>query len=492
MPLRLLLLAALSTPLLAGCTGRDDAEHPVQAAFDDAAEKSGVPAQLLAAVAWSMSRFDQRDGDVNIEGGVGVMNLHVDDQGPTLAEAAALTGLPPERIGTELRANVLGAAMVLAARADEQTARTGNRVDTFEEWYPLVAAWSGAPDPMVADSFAAQVFDNLQYGLSAQTPDGEVIVIEPHQMPWRVVREAVDGAGNVDQYVPACSSNYSNYGRGPGDIDTIVIHDTEGSYSGAVSWFQNCSSQVSAHYVVRSSDGDITQMVQDEDVAWHAGHWDTNERSIGIEHEGYASDPDRWYTDSMYRASAALVSRLCDTYGIPKDRDHIIGHFEVPGCSTGSGGGSGCHTDPGSGWDWDYYMSLVTGSGSGSGSMGGGGLPDGPRYGSFHADVSAPRYGESDACEGPVSGSVTGGRLYLSGTCTLQNHPEKSGDLAVTFAGAANGDKLEGYIFVDGHTAEFVGEIAADGTVTAQFSGAEELGGDVGTLEYSVRFAAAP
>ncbi|MET9133681.1 hypothetical protein [Streptomyces antibioticus] len=37
-------------------------------------------------------------------------------------------------------------------------------------------------------------------------------------------------------------------------------------------------------------------------------------------------------------------------YGIPVDREHIVGHVEVPGTD---------HTDPGEHWDWDRYMKLV-------------------------------------------------------------------------------------------------------------------------------------
>ncbi|PGH46646.1 N-acetylmuramoyl-L-alanine amidase, partial [Streptomyces sp. Ru87] len=55
---------------------------------------------------------------------------------------------------------------------------------------------------------------------------------------------------------------------------------------------------------------------------------------------------------AMYRSSAALTKHLCDTHGIPKDRQHIVGHSEVPGND---------HTDPGANWDWDHYMALVNG-----------------------------------------------------------------------------------------------------------------------------------
>ena len=170
---------------------------------------------------------------------------------------------------------------------------------------------------------------SIEDGFTAVTPDGETMILPPTPLPWRSHREAVAGSSLVDTHSWACSSNYSSASRGVGDIDTVVIHTTQGSYSGSVSWFQNCSAEVSAHYVIRSSDGAINQSVDEADVAWHAGDHTTNWDSIGIEHEGYISDPDTWYTDAMYRASAALTADICDRYGIPKDRDHKIGRAHV-------------------------------------------------------------------------------------------------------------------------------------------------------------------
>ncbi len=72
--------------------------------------------------------------------------------------------------------------------------------------------------------------------------------------------------------------------------------------------------------------------------------------SIGIEHEGYVSDP-KWFTDTMYRSSAKLSAYLCQKYSIPIDRYHIIGHNEVPYPNT--------HTDPGYYWDWAKYIGYV-------------------------------------------------------------------------------------------------------------------------------------
>ena len=101
----------------------------------------------------------------------------------------------------------------------------------------------------------------------------------------------------------------------------------------------------------------MAQCVRNEDIAWHAGWWNTNKHSIGIEHAGYINDPD-WFTRRMYHASARLSAWCCKKYKIPIDRRHIIGHNQVPGCS-GPGGGIGCHTDPGRYWNWTRYMRLV-------------------------------------------------------------------------------------------------------------------------------------
>lgn len=74
-------------------------------------------------------------------------------------------------------------------------------------------------------------------------------------------------------------------------LDYVVIHVTQESYSKTVSIFQNPQKMVSAHYLVRSADGHVAQCVRERDVAWHAGNWDYNTRSIGIEHEGWVDQP---------------------------------------------------------------------------------------------------------------------------------------------------------------------------------------------------------
>ena len=147
-------------------------------------------------------------------------------------------------------------------------------------------------------------------------------------------------------WTPAYSGNYSS-GRSA-RIDTVVIHTIEGSAQAGISWFQNSSSNVSAHYVIAYS-GQIFQCVADSNTAWHVIGW--NSRSIGLEHEGFAGR-NNW-TDAQYRASARLTAWLCATYGVPRTRTGIRGHNELDPAR---------RSDPGAFFNWTYYMQLVGGS----------------------------------------------------------------------------------------------------------------------------------
>jgi len=152
------------------------------------------------------------------------------------------------------------------------------------------------------------------------------------------------------EWRPASTSNYTVSNRPTAyPVDHVIIHVTQETYANTLSIFQNPQKQVSAHYLVRSADGHVAQCVREADIAWHAGNWDYNTRSIGIEHEGWVDRP-AYFTDALYEQSAKLTAAICTAYGLPKDRAHIIGHYEVPGTD---------HTDPGPNWDWTRYIRLV-------------------------------------------------------------------------------------------------------------------------------------
>ena len=186
--------------------------------------------------------------------------------------------------------------------------------------------------------------------------------------------QALPAAASTDYppaiWNPAASCNYS---ARTAAISHVTVHTTQGSYAGSISWFQNCQAGVSAHYVVRSSDGQVTQMVRETDKAWHVGN--SNGYTIGIEHEGYINAPATWYTSAMYNASAALTRDILASRGLSqKVFDGSGGWNAVPSDSVYNVKGhvnfaSQSHTDPGSGWDWPRYKALVAGgTGGGGGS----------------------------------------------------------------------------------------------------------------------------
>lgn len=110
-------------------------------------------------------------------------------------------------------------------------------------------------------------------------------------------------------------------------IDRIVIHTTIGSKDSAISTFSKPTASTSAHYIV-DLDGTLYQGLEEYNVAFHAGNYAMNQRSIGIEHadNGHYTDPR---PDSLYKTSAKLVADICKFYGIPVDRQHILKHNEV-------------------------------------------------------------------------------------------------------------------------------------------------------------------
>jgi N-acetyl-anhydromuramyl-L-alanine amidase AmpD len=186
---------------------------------------------------------------------------------------------------------------------------------------------------------------------------GAVSSVQESAAATSVMIPAVDYP--LARWAPAATTNYTVANRqNDYPIDYIVIHDIEGSYSSAITAFQNPTRHASAHYVI-SYAGHITQMVAEKDIAWHAGNWDYNTRAIGIEHEGFAYTP-HLYTYAEYKASAHLAASICSRWGVPMNRHHVIGHYQVPDPNhPGLFGGAEHHTDPGPYWNWSYYMSLA-------------------------------------------------------------------------------------------------------------------------------------
>jgi hypothetical protein len=398
--------AAVAAPAAAGHPASGPASQAAgrqMASFRAAAKEFGVPVSLLLAIGYNESRWEPHGTLPSADGGYGLMNLTTrtfavaSAQGKgiprqvtlvkthyTLDEAARLLHVPAATLKTSEAENVRGAAAVLAGYARRLDG--GRLPAALGDWYAAVAEYSGAAQQKTAELFADDVFATLRTGTSRVTSGGQAmrVAAAPGLRPDRGMvsrlglKQAphssvpVDCPANLNcQFVPAAYAedpggspyNYGNYdiATRPRDmkINSIVIHDTESSYADAIATFQNPAAYVSANYVIQSSTGDITEMVRPQDVAWAVGDWYYNTHSISIEHEGYAAQGSVWYTPVMYQASAELVRYLAHRFGVPLNRQHIVGHDNIAG-PTGAYTAAQ-HWDPGPFWNWTYYMSLLHG-----------------------------------------------------------------------------------------------------------------------------------
>ena len=315
---------------------------------------------------------DDPDGGEDPSRSWGVMYL-TDAQ---IARAAQLTGHSPDELRGDLAANIDGAAALLADERDRSDVASATLafLDVSDEAGQLALddlsriARSGFDVTTEDGERIAMAGTDIDVGIDqAEAPDPEAIggSTEPTD-----IAQIAPGHYPHVQWIP--SPNFSS--RLGSHIRFVVVHDIEGRQSSAVSIFKRASSQVSAHYVLRASDGHIVKMVRESKDAWHAGHGWFNRHSIGIEHEGFAfrKKGGGFYTDTQYQASARLVCAIAHRYHIPVDRKHIFGHMNVPSnlashtvCSdararTGACGGVDHHQDPGRYWNWKKYMHLIS------------------------------------------------------------------------------------------------------------------------------------
>lgn len=100
-----------------------------------------------------------------------------------------------------------------------------------------------------------------------------------------------------------------------------------GTWQSAADRFNNPTQKVSAHYGVKL-DGGLIHWLEETFTAYHAGDYDINQRSIGIEHEDNG-DYNGQRTDQLYQTSGRLVADICNFYKIPCNRAHIRKHSEV-------------------------------------------------------------------------------------------------------------------------------------------------------------------
>jgi len=385
--------------------------------FTRVGDDMGVAPELLAAVSWNETRFHfaQPGGPDSHAFEIGLLAL-TDGGVRDIHRGAQLAGVSDEEARTDPESSLRAGAALLRELG--------------------VRGFGG-------DSFSHSIDLLLARGIDGRDDAGLSVVVaavpQPHAPGLSSVAQASGYAGA--EWIPAYSGNYQVASRGVGDIKSIIIHDTEGSYSGTISWFRDPAAEVSAHYVIRSSDGHIAQMVDEKNIAWHVACYNTG--TIGIEHEGYASKPDVWFTEAMYSQSAKLTAYLADKYRVPKEHGPIQGHGEAPDCSD--------HTDPGPGWDWAHYIDLVRTGGAGQFKA---------------ADITV------DAPDTIVSGELA------TVTVTITNSGTSAWDLDTTRIGTQDPQDRDSEFFVDG---DWVGPNRATAV------DAQTAAGSVGTFTFQIR-----
>lgn len=92
--------------------------------------------------------------------GYGIMGLHEDDYfGRSLSKAAALIRETPATLLSDTRANIRGAAALLAQHGARKT-----RFFPLEDWEDAVARYSGIPQREIAQLYTYEIFTAIRQG----------------------------------------------------------------------------------------------------------------------------------------------------------------------------------------------------------------------------------------------------------------------------------------------------------------------------------------
>lgn len=364
-----------------------------------------VPRGMLEAVSYTYTRFthlvppDKLPSEGDAPYMYGLMGLTLDGQDffrDNLHYVAELSGISVEDIISSPRDNVVAYAAAYAALQRQLKVCS----DRFEAQLPVLVSLSELPlsdDSVLSFALHSSLYAIAKFvdsdhfrkatGATVSRPDylrcfgrmlpllqaSEVRIPDGEEGSTRT--ESTDYSGAL--WNPAGTCNYTA-GRGGHSVSAVTIHYTQGTYASAIAWFRNCTyngvgARASAHYVIRSIDGQITQMVHEADKAWHVGN--SNPYTIGIEHEAYG-DIASYFTSEMYRSSSRLVRDICDRNGISPHRmfyrDTLDDGTVLNEGLHSLGGESSCvkirghqhfpnqsHTDPGPYWNWNYYYKLV-------------------------------------------------------------------------------------------------------------------------------------
>ena len=386
---RLLLPLAISLLLPILGLAQNIGTQGYKSAFDAAYEACpDIPKGLLEAISFTNTQCHHltdanyfHDGPDAMPRAYGLMGLVKDGKGyfrDNLHLVSDLSGINEAEILQSPEKNVLAYAKAFSHLAkDNESKEIRGCLSVIRQLSELPIGEEKDQYPMQSMFYSVCTFLNdaekaERYGFPKHDIDLKAVFAEQYDR----LTAPVLGVTCSPDYPPAIwnPAPECNWESRTKEVSAVVIHYTEGSYAGCISWFQNCDAQVSAHYVIRSFDGQVTQMVREADKAWHART--ANGYTIGIEHEAYG-DIASFFTEAMYQSSADLVRNICSRY------DVIDGHrtFYRDTLDNGTclnygvhdlGGEEACtkirghqhypdqsHTDPGPYWNWNYYYKLI-------------------------------------------------------------------------------------------------------------------------------------
>ncbi len=368
----------------------EQTNYELEDIFNSNAQLYNVPVDLLKSVAYAETRMMQIIPEptddascMNMPKAYGIMGLRDDDWfGHSLTEGAKIINASVNDVKNDVKLNIKAAAALLSKYAYELNVIDRNNISA---WRPVLEKYSGIPQKEIKPFYSFDVFKVMNEGTKING-----VKINSHQeINMAQFGEDVNPKNKLKNIEKSESSNSSlnsqsvdyppafwdpsqNYTANAISQKFLVVHDTEGPFAGSVSWLKNPAASASSHYIIRSSDGYIIQLVREKDRAWHARSW--NNVMLGVEHEGYVAQP-AYFTEAMYQSSAALFRHFVDTYGIPVDTFRIVGHYqhlktwwvnwinntwnkENPGYQVNPLDNS--HTDPGKYWNWAHYFDLIT------------------------------------------------------------------------------------------------------------------------------------
>ena len=318
--------------------------HPTVATlekyFANAAAEFGVPMAILRAYAQVQSNWAQVSE--SMYGSWGIMGLIENPFVSQISKAATLIKVTPDAIKTDAKSNIRAAAALLAFYRGKQDGQADD-----EAWFDAVCRLSGLKEKNLQESLAERVYEVISQGSKTVSIWGEIIFIQPDEkisVPEIIAKNSGEtevellGNGTPDYPNAVYSLTTCNFGSRPAGagINFYFVHYiATGTYEGAISWFKNCTSQVSAHYVIRNTDGQITQVVDEEDRAWSQGVTEYNDQGIGVEHDVLVSNLSMWDSEPMLREAGKLAADVCNRNLIPKQRranngeKGIYGHSDV-------------------------------------------------------------------------------------------------------------------------------------------------------------------